>query len=196
MKNRENKTFDQIYMEKSNKIYVEKKTNELITKEKEVITCQKMFLNFLENNLLHVKYQRAAQYLNLFSEKKNDMATLWYKQFYFCGLEDCDKIEVKFIENSKYRDLTKALFIFIIKQMKQLNNFAEQINDIECMFEIIVGIRTDVLPINEISKILHLDIDSGEDEDFADKIRDIIENENNDEHIENLVEELFNKYSL
>lgn len=196
MRNHESKTFNQIYMEKSNQIYTEKQTNELITKEKEVIQCQKMFLNFLQNNLSPVKYQRATQYLNLFSEKKNDMATLWYKQFYFGGLEDCDKIEIKFIQNSKYRNLTKALLIFIIKQMKQLNNFAEQINDLEGMFEIIVGIRTEVLPINDISKILQLDISSGEDEEFEDKIRDIIRNENNDHYIEKSVEKLFNKYNL
>lgn len=97
---------------------------------------------------------------------------------------------------TKYRELAKILFAFIIRQDKEINDLIDKIGDIKGAFDLTVGISADMIPIDEISKILQLDVDSKEADKLEDKVGEIISDENNDEYIEYLVEGLFQEYGI
>lgn len=197
MGNLKDEILENYFLKNSNSIYA-KNYRKVKKVELDRVKCQEAFLDFLEKNLSAANYSRAIRYVNELFKKSNNIMNIWNQTFYFNGLKKNYFNKVGMMENdiAKYRELAKILFAFIIRQRKEINEFVDKVNDIDCMFELAVGIKTTKVPLNDISKILQLDVDSDEADEFEEKIGHIIFGKNNDEYIENLVEKLFQEYGI
>lgn len=200
MENLKDEILENYFLKNSNSIYARNYRKAKKT-EQDRVKCQDAFLCFLDKNLSAANYSRAIRYVNELFKKSNNIMDIWNQIFYFTGLEKkkCYFNRVDFMESNitKYRELAKILFVFIIKQGKELNDFADIVNDSGGMFELIVGMKTDMIPIDEISKILQFDVNSNKGEEFENRIGEIILDErNNNECIKKLVEEVFREYGI
>lgn len=161
--------------------------------------CKDAFLHFLEKNLSTVNYKRSIRYVNDLFKKSNEIMEIWNQKFYFDGLEnkkDYFQIEVKLIEKNelKYKELAKSFFVLLVKQARNMIDFTDKLNNMKSIFDITIGIDGEILPVEEIFKILEL-TDNEDRNKICDKLHDIVYDKENGS-IEDAIESILKEYSL
>lgn len=179
-------------------VYMIPETKEIKEAEDDLTNWKNAMLGFLKDNLCDYDYNIAFNYINKMTEKSNKITGLWGKQFYLAGLEKNNNIRYLSGETdvTQYRELVKALLLFAIKQIRELNRFAQQLSNIKYAFKVDFRFNVDLFPIEEIAEILGLvNPNSNKDEIMEDDLFEII-HRTSDKNVEKKVDRFLEKYNL
>lgn len=179
-------------------VYIIQETKEIKEAESDLTNWKNAMLDFLKKNLSDYDYDLAFNYINKMTEKSNKITGLWCKQFYLTGLDKNNNIRYLSgeIDVTKYRQLVRELLLFSIKQIRELNRFAQQLSNIKYAFKVDFRFNVDLFPIEEIAEILGLvNPNSNKDEIMEDALFEII-HRTSDKNVEKKVDRFLEKYNL
>lgn len=186
------------YSEETGYVYMIPETNEIKEAESDLTNWKNAMLDFLKKNLSDYDYDIAFNYINKMATKSKKITGLWGKQFYLAGLEKNNNIRYLSGETdvTQYRELVRELLLFSIKQIRELNRFAQQLSNIKYAFKVDFRFNVDLFPIEEIAEILGLvNPNSNKDEIMEDALFEII-HRTSDKNVEKKVDRFLEKYNL